>query len=137
MFFLLIFFYRRKVHQVLESAIIRHIHCVVAVDDHHTTFKSHCVHNVVIQRQRHVLVSKSRFFVHLFWFSSIEAEKSKTFLCALLSYTHTDNWSEKGKRRKTTGTGRCRYLKIVRRRFRNGFREGGQAKPKNKSSSKA
>lgn len=43
-----------------------------------------------------------------------------------------DNWSEKAKRRKTTGTGRCRYLKIVRRRFRNGFREGGQAKPRNK-----
>lgn len=42
----------------------------------------------------------------------------------------TDNWSEKAKRRKTTGTGRCRYLKVVRRRFRNGFREGGQAKPR-------
>ncbi|KAH8247950.1 hypothetical protein KR038_010227, partial [Drosophila bunnanda] len=41
-----------------------------------------------------------------------------------------DNWSVKAKRRKTTGTGRMRHLKVVRRRFRNGFREGTQAKPK-------
>ncbi|OZJ01864.1 putative 60S ribosomal protein L37-A [Bifiguratus adelaidae] len=38
------------------------------------------------------------------------------------------NWSVKGIRRKTTGTGRMRYLKIVSRRFKNGFREGTQAK---------
>merc|ERR1712098_675984 len=38
------------------------------------------------------------------------------------------NWSVKAKRRKTTGTGRCRYLKHVTRRFKNGFREGTQAK---------
>ncbi|CAO3597258.1 unnamed protein product [Absidia cylindrospora] len=38
------------------------------------------------------------------------------------------NWSEKGKRRKTTGTGRMRYLKVVQSRFKNGFREGTQAK---------
>lgn len=44
-----------------------------------------------------------------------------------------DNWSEKAIRRKTTGTGRCRYLKVVRRRFRNGFREGGQPKPLKKN----
>lgn len=35
-----------------------------------------------------------------------------------------DNWSEKAKRRKTTGTGRMRYLKTVARRFKNGFRIG-------------
>merc|ERR1712179_229454 len=34
------------------------------------------------------------------------------------------NWSVKAKRRKTTGTGRMRHLSIVRRKFRNGFREG-------------
>jgi hypothetical protein len=33
-----------------------------------------------------------------------------------------DNWSAKAKRRKTTGTGRMRYLKTVARRFKNGFR---------------
>ena len=38
------------------------------------------------------------------------------------------NWSEKGKRRKTTGTGRMAHLKEVHRRFKNGFREGTQAK---------
>ncbi|KAL2009097.1 hypothetical protein VTN00DRAFT_7291 [Thermoascus crustaceus] len=34
------------------------------------------------------------------------------------------NWGEKAKRRRTTGTGRMRYLKEVDRRFRNGFRVG-------------
>ncbi|KAI9885654.1 MAG: 60S ribosomal protein L37 [Watsoniomyces obsoletus] len=34
------------------------------------------------------------------------------------------NWSEKAKRRKTTGTGRMRHLKLVARRFKNGFRVG-------------
>jgi len=29
-----------------------------------------------------------------------------------------DNWSEKGRRRKATGTGRMRHLKIVQRRFK-------------------
>ncbi|PKS12066.1 hypothetical protein jhhlp_001362 [Lomentospora prolificans] len=37
------------------------------------------------------------------------------------------NWSEKAKRRKTTGTGRMRYLKNVTRRFRNGFQTGTPA----------
>ncbi|KAF4517495.1 hypothetical protein B566_EDAN004534 [Ephemera danica] len=41
-----------------------------------------------------------------------------------------DNWSIKAQRRKTTGTGRMRYLKIVHRRFRNGFREGGKPTPR-------
>ncbi|RUS20653.1 hypothetical protein BC937DRAFT_94692 [Endogone sp. FLAS-F59071] len=35
-----------------------------------------------------------------------------------------NNWSVKGKRRKTTGTGRMSYLKHVARRFKNHFREG-------------
>ena len=34
------------------------------------------------------------------------------------------NWSEKGMRRKTTGTGRMQYLKNVARRFKNGFQTG-------------
>merc|ERR1712183_829463 len=38
------------------------------------------------------------------------------------------NWSEKALRRRTTGTGRMRYLKTMPRRFKNGFREGTQAK---------
>ena len=33
-------------------------------------------------------------------------------------------WSVKARRRSTTGTGRMRHLSKVRRRFRNGFREG-------------
>ncbi|KAL1968029.1 hypothetical protein VTN77DRAFT_2158 [Rasamsonia byssochlamydoides] len=38
--------------------------------------------------------------------------------------TRKYNWSEKAKRRRTTGTGRMRYLKLVNRRFHNGFQTG-------------
>lgn len=41
-----------------------------------------------------------------------------------LTFCSADNWSEKAKRRKTTGTGRMRYLKTVNRRFSNGFQTG-------------
>jgi hypothetical protein len=37
-----------------------------------------------------------------------------------------DNWGKKAIRRKTTGTGRMRYLSTVDRRFKNQFREGQQ-----------
>ena len=40
----------------------------------------------------------------------------------------TDNWSVKSHRRRTTGTGRKRYLKTLTRRFHAGFREGAVAK---------
>ncbi|CDI82309.1 60S ribosomal protein L37, putative [Eimeria praecox] len=36
----------------------------------------------------------------------------------------TYNWSEKAKRRHTTGTGRMRYLRTLPRRAKNQFREG-------------
>ena len=55
---------------------------------------------------------------------------SKQFFAILnyLTILFLDNWGSKAKRRKTTGTGRMRHLKIVHRRFRNGFKEGVQAK---------
>ncbi|KAK3030699.1 hypothetical protein RJ639_034875, partial [Escallonia herrerae] len=43
-----------------------------------------------------------------------------------------DNWSVKAIRRKTTGTGRMRYLRHLPRRFKSNFREGTQAAPRNK-----
>ncbi|EDO38233.1 predicted protein [Nematostella vectensis] len=43
------------------------------------------------------------------------------------------NWSMKAKRRTTTGTGRMRHLKLVYRRFQNGFQEGTQAKSQKKN----
>jgi len=36
----------------------------------------------------------------------------------------TVNWGEKAKRRKTTGSGRCRSLRSVHQRFKNGFQTG-------------
>merc|ERR1712212_148615 len=46
------------------------------------------------------------------------------------------NWSAKAKRRTAPGTGRCRHLKDVNRRFHNGFREGQVAKKIKKTVSK-
>ncbi|TQS36479.1 hypothetical protein Golomagni_03071, partial [Golovinomyces magnicellulatus] len=42
----------------------------------------------------------------------------------LNTLTSLDNWGEKAKRRKTTGTGRMQYLKGVPRKFKNGFQTG-------------
>jgi large subunit ribosomal protein L37e len=51
--------------------------------------------------------------------------------CAQCGYpaakTRSFNWSNKGIRRKTTGTGRMRHLKNMPRRFKNGFRQGMRA----------
>ena len=58
-------------------------------------------------------------FRYLWFFAAFNYETVILFL---------DNWGSKAKRRKTTGTGRMRHLKIVHRRFRNGFKEGVQAK---------
>mmetsp|Transcript_25004 Transcript_25004/g.33517 ORF Transcript_25004/g.33517 Transcript_25004/m.33517 type:complete len:90 (+) Transcript_25004:2-271(+) len=38
------------------------------------------------------------------------------------------NQHAKAKRRRTQGTGRMRFMKTLPRRFKNGFREGTQAK---------
>eukprot|EP00616_Rhizochromulina_sp_CCMP1243_P004626 CAMPEP_0118970234 /NCGR_PEP_ID=MMETSP1173-20130426/7180_1 /TAXON_ID=1034831 /ORGANISM="Rhizochromulina marina cf, Strain CCMP1243" /LENGTH=94 /DNA_ID=CAMNT_0006919571 /DNA_START=61 /DNA_END=345 /DNA_ORIENTATION=+ len=43
-------------------------------------------------------------------------------------------WGLKALRRRTQGTGRMRYMKTVARRFKNGFREGTQAAPKQRAS---
>ena len=45
-------------------------------------------------------------------------------LNGVLSGCLADNWSRKALGRKTTGSGRCRYLKNMPRRAKNGFREG-------------
>ncbi|KAH3943629.1 ribosomal protein L37 [Parastagonospora nodorum] len=50
--------------------------------------------------------------------------------------TRKFNWGEKAKRRKTTGTGRMRYLKTVNRKFSNGFRVGTPAGAKGPAAAK-
>mmetsp|Transcript_5442 Transcript_5442/g.24495 ORF Transcript_5442/g.24495 Transcript_5442/m.24495 type:complete len:97 (-) Transcript_5442:114-404(-) len=45
------------------------------------------------------------------------------------------NWSVKAIGRRTTGTGRMRYLKHLPRRFKNGFREGTEAVSKKRAAS--
>ncbi|XP_006462254.1 hypothetical protein AGABI2DRAFT_193492 [Agaricus bisporus var. bisporus H97] len=46
-------------------------------------------------------------------------------------------WGQKAKRRKTTGTGRMKYLKHVSRRFKNGFRENTVAKKRTPKATEA
>ena len=45
-------------------------------------------------------------------------------------YPSTDNWGKKAIRRRTTGTGRTKYLRIVQRKFNNGFAELHTMKPR-------
>ena len=54
-----------------------------------------------------------------------------------LKHFFSVNWSIKANRRKTTGTGRMRHLKGLYKRFKNGFREGTQAKSQKKKSGAA
>jgi large subunit ribosomal protein L37e len=54
-------------------------------------------------------------------------------ICASCGYGHTKHMRRftqhyKALRRRTEGTGRMRYKKSMARRFKNGFREGTQAK---------
>ncbi|KAL0441534.1 UNVERIFIED_CONTAM: 60S ribosomal protein L37-1 [Sesamum radiatum] len=62
---------------------------------------------------------------------SFHLQKSR---CAACTYPaarkRTYNWSVKAIRRKTTGTGRMRYLRHVPCRFKTNFREGTQAAPR-------
>ena len=64
---------------------------------------------------------------------SYHLQKSRCARCAYPApKIRSFNWGYKAIRRRTTGTGRMRYLKNVPRRFKNGFREGTVALPKNK-----
>ncbi|TYG59267.1 hypothetical protein ES288_D08G288200v1 [Gossypium darwinii] len=61
---------------------------------------------------------------------SFGKRRNKTHTLCIRCGRH--NWSVKANRRKTTGTGRMRYLLHVPRRFKTGFREGTEAAPRNK-----
>mmetsp|Transcript_3559 Transcript_3559/g.6064 ORF Transcript_3559/g.6064 Transcript_3559/m.6064 type:complete len:92 (+) Transcript_3559:22-297(+) len=56
-------------------------------------------------------------------------------VCASCGYGATASMRQYGQqykaiRRRTTGTGRMRYMKTLSRRFKNGFREGTTAQKK-------
>ncbi|KAK9845344.1 hypothetical protein WJX81_003929 [Elliptochloris bilobata] len=62
---------------------------------------------------------------------SFHIQKSTCSSCGYPAATiRKYQWGQKAIRRKTTGTGRMRYLKDMPRRFKNGFREGTEAKKK-------
>ncbi|KAL1551549.1 Large ribosomal subunit protein eL37x [Salvia divinorum] len=65
---------------------------------------------------------------------SFHLQKSRCSACAYpAARKRTYNWSVKAIRRKTTGTGRMRYLRNVPRRFKTNFREGTEAAPRKKA----
>ncbi|URD89261.1 serine threonine-protein phosphatase [Musa troglodytarum] len=65
---------------------------------------------------------------------SFHLQKSRCGACGYpSSRIRKYNWSVKAIRRKTTGTGRMRYLRHVPRRFKSNFREGTQAAPRKKA----
>ncbi|CAL5355406.1 unnamed protein product [Camellia sinensis] len=69
---------------------------------------------------------------------SFHLQKSRCSACAFpAARKRTYNWSVKAIRRKTTGTGRMRYLRNVPRRFKSGFREGTEAAPRKKGAAAA
>ncbi|QSZ36457.1 hypothetical protein DSL72_006336 [Monilinia vaccinii-corymbosi] len=104
---------------VSESATTRRTLCADAAVADPSTSKSTPVRDVVTQQPRPVNKSNDDP-------AQINANLSQI-----------DNWGEKAKRRKTTGTGRMRHMKEVPRRFKNGFQTGapkGARGPANKSS---
>jgi hypothetical protein len=74
------------------------------------------IKTVVVQFELHIVSPPVFFFLS---FTKLTSPPSLLFFSTI-----TDNWSVKAIRRKTTGTGRMRHLKVVQRRAKNGFREG-------------
>ncbi len=97
-------YYRRRVPQASEKGTTKPTRCADVVVALLITSKSRDVLNVAIPLNVCVTVS---------YFLYCKVAKSKMFLWFV-----TVNWSVKAKRRKTTGTGRMRHLKIVRIKFR-------------------
>jgi len=65
--------------------------------------------------------------------STYHLQKSTCSACGYPSkHMRRYNWATKAQRRRTTGSGRCRYIKNLPRRFKNGFQEGGIAKSQKK-----
>mmetsp|Transcript_19696 Transcript_19696/g.23892 ORF Transcript_19696/g.23892 Transcript_19696/m.23892 type:complete len:89 (+) Transcript_19696:194-460(+) len=64
--------------------------------------------------------------------SSYHIQKKQCSSCSYpLKKMRRFQWSAKALRRRTAGTGRCRHLKQMPRKFKNSFREGTQAKKSN------
>jgi hypothetical protein len=67
----------------------------------------------------------------------MESEPRLEDVSALMIYHRLDNWAKKAIRRRTTGTGRMRYLKHIPRKHKNGFREGTKARSIKRGGAKA
>jgi len=116
--------HRRKVHLASVSDVIRRIHCAGDADVALITSRSLNVHSVAIQLRKCVHVSCCRatyIYIEdrlLYLFKYHRTFNINLEILIRFIFDDTDNWSVKAKRRKTTGTGRMRHLKIVRRKFK-------------------
>eukprot|EP00955_Chlamydomonas_euryale_P034069 349682-Chlamydomonas_euryale.AAC.22 len=61
--------------------------------------------------------------MHSIQSSWLAARHAEAVLFVAISFMLADQWGQKAIGRKTTGTGRMRYLKDMPRRFKNGFQE--------------
>merc|ERR1711998_687363 len=65
---------------------------------------------------------------------SFHLQKGRCSACGYpLARKRTYQWGQKAIRRKTTGSGRMRYMKTLPRRAKNGFKEGTAPPPRKKS----
>lgn len=103
--------FRQKELQVLVNETTKPTFYVYAVGEERIIYKRSAVLPVVIRPPKRESVSAQ----HVLKRYTIPKEHRQV------------NWSEKSKRRRTTGTGRMRYLRHLPRRFKNGFREGVKA----------
>ncbi|KAI9174780.1 hypothetical protein LWI28_022590 [Acer negundo] len=69
---------------------------------------------------------------------SFHLQKSRCSACAFpAARKRTYNWSVKAIQKKTTRTGRMKYLRNVPHRFKSGFREGTETAPRKKGATAA
>ena len=86
----------------------------------HTVLFLHAyTHFLVVSTMWQTFIAHSEAHLCQLWLS--RRQSPKVYVHGEPALT-VDNWGDKAKRRKTTGTGRMRYLKTVSRRFKNGFR---------------
>ena len=93
----------------MVKGIQKPIHLAEDVEKYLSTNKRKNAHHVVTLKRKYATVSYIKLYVYIPVFTTIKS---------------IVDWAKKAKRRRTTGTGRMRYMKHLPRLFKNGFREG-------------
>ncbi|KAL8659671.1 MAG: hypothetical protein Q9226_000296 [Calogaya cf. arnoldii] len=81
-----------------------------------------------VQTLRYVAPEPQKNYKNLDWPVAVPSTSKSTpahhAAILRLRFVNVHNWGEKAKRRKTTGTGRMRSMKLIPRKFKNGFQTG-------------